>query len=463
MEQKNKMNMKSFFKKLFGFGTKKKDVSKMLVQEDKVVNETTTITVPISVSHKKIPLSVLKKLAPIRDLKDDEIQKIEYSTLGYASGSFVFVLGKKSDKIYYLLKGEIEFTLDGSEPYCIDDASSLANLPINSGKIYGATAITKSSCIILEIPVSVSNWWVNESKKKHIKSVASPAYFYLPEEVPTTPFFKDFSEAFRTDRLSFPTLPQVVVQLRKAVQEGIGIADAVKIIQLDAIVVARLIQLANSALYASSEPVKNSHEAVLRLGLDATCQLVMSIGIKQLFQSKSTLLMQEMKRLWKNSAYISSLSFVLAQECGGINPEDALLAGLICDIGAIPLLNFAEKQGDSSFDINELENVMPYFNPSVGTFVLQKLNFTNELIEIPTHAENWYYESGRDSLTLIDLVILAKFHSYLGTDKVKNLPCINLIPAYTKLKNRKLNPDFSLAIVTKAQQRIDAAMGIFHN
>ncbi|MSR16258.1 MAG: hypothetical protein EXR89_00415 [Methylococcaceae bacterium] len=99
---------------------------------------------------------------------------------------------------------------------------------------------------------------------------------------------------------------------------------------------------------------------------------------------------------------------------------------------------------------------MPYLNPSVGSFLLEKLNFSNELIGIPKHAENWYYESGEDYLTLIDVVILAKFHSYLGTD----LPFINVIPAYSKLKNSKLNPDFSLDIVTQSRQRINAAMSM---
>lgn len=452
--------MKVFFKKLFGFSTKKTDVFKTNILEDKVVNVVKVVTEPIAMSHNKLPLTILKKLAPIRDLSHDELQKIEQSTLSYAPESVLFILGENSDKIYYLLKGTIEFISGDGKNYHIDDTSTLASLPINSGKTYGATAVTKSPCIILAIPISVSHWWVNESKRKSPNSSATLVDFSLPIQVPATLFFSDFSQACRENKLSLPTLPQIAIQLRKAIQENIGIAEAVKIIQLDALVVARLIQLANSALYASLEPVRNSHLAVSRLGLEATCTLVMSISVKQLFQSKSPQLILKMKELWKNSVYISSLSFVLAQESGVVNPEDALLAGLICDIGAIPLINFAEKQGDSSPNMNELQGAIPYLNPAVGSFVLQKLNFTHELVEIPRHAENWYYESGQDVLTLIDVVILAKFHSYLGTDKAKDLPCISLIPAYTKLRNRKLNSDFSLDIVTQAQQRINIAMGI---
>jgi HD-like signal output (HDOD) protein len=419
-----------------------------------------TNTMPIIVSDTKQPLTVLKKLAPIRDLNDYELQHIEQRTSSYLPESIVFTLGDQSDKIYYLLKGTIEFTLNGGGTYCISDSSTLANLPINSGKICGATAVTKSHCEILSIPVSVWHWWISESKTKANSATAITIDFSLPKDVPTTPFFNGFSQACRENRLSLPTLPSVAIQLRKAMTEDIGIAEAVKIIQLDVTVVTRLIQLSNSALYASLKPVTNCHNAVSRLGLNATCQLVMSISIKQLFQSKSPEFMLKMKYLWQKSVYVSSLSFVLAQESGVVNPEDALLAGLICDIGAIPLINFAEKNAEHAPSLSELQSAIPHLNANVGAFVLQRLDFSDELVEIPKHSENWYYESGHDALTLSDVVILAKFHSYLGTDRAKNLPYINSIPAYAKLKNGKVTPDFSLDIVAKAKQRISTAMGI---
>jgi len=100
-------------------------------------------------------------------------------------------------------------------------------------------------------------------------------------------------------------------------------------------------------------------------------------------------------------------------------------------------------------------------NPPVGSLVLHTLGFSTEITEIPKHAEDWYYESDSDKLTLIDVVILAKLHSYFGSARAKELPYINSIPAYAKLKNGKLNPDFSLDILVKAQQRIDTAMSMF--
>jgi hypothetical protein len=49
-------------------------------------------------------------------------------------------------------------------------------------------------------------------------------------------------------------------------------------------------------------------------------------------------------------------------------------------------------------------------------------------------------------------------HSYFGTSRAKEIPYMNSIPAYTKLKNSKLTPDFSLDVLHRAKHRIAAAM-----
>lgn len=417
-------------------------------------------TKPIAVSNARQPLAILKKLAPIRDLKDEDLAQIDQSVLSYANESVIFTLGDKSEHIYYLLKGEVELESDGGASYIISEGSALANLPLNSSKVCGATATTKSPSFLLSMPTSIVQMWVNKSRAQPGDDV-EVIDIELPKEIPNTQFFNSFAQAYRENKLSLPSLPQVAIKLRKAMENDIGINDVIKIIEIDAPIVAKLIQVANSALYAPTTPIKNCHDAVTRLGLETTRKLVMGISVKQLFQSKSPQLMAKMMELWKRSLHISSLSFVLAQESGEVNPEDALLAGLICDIGAIPLLHFAEQHPESYPDLNDLEIVMPYLNPPVGSLVLHTLGFAKEITEVPKHAEDWYYESAGDKLTLIDIVILAKLHSYFGTARAKELPYINSIPAYAKLKNGKLNPDFSLDILSKAQQRIDAAMSMF--
>ncbi len=254
----------------------------------------------------------------------------------------------------------------------------------------------------------------------------------------------------------------MALRLKKALEEpDITIAEIVKIVQFDASIVAKLIQMANGVFYASETPITNCHNAVIRLGLDGTRRVVMGISVKQLFYCQNQQLMSMMQTNWRNSIYLSSLCFVLAKESKVVSPEDALLAGLICDIGKIPVLNFAEQQLNYAPDLRELKIALPFLSPPVGTLMLYNLGFSAELVNIPRFAEDWFYESGEEKLTLIDIVILAKLHSYFGSRKAKYLPFLNTIPAYVKLNQGKLSGDFSLNVLHKAQERIYEAMTFF--
>ena len=411
---------------------------------------------PVSSEHKKLSLETLKKLAPLRDMEDAYVEQLSHTTLSYTQGSVIFRLGQKTNSVFYLLEGSVELQPDSDNHYTLSAESSLANLPLNSGKLCGATAIAKTDITILAISGEFICRWSNKNPQQ---SVSVELFdIELPEQITNNRFFTSFSESYRENRLSLPSLPNVAIKLKEAMEKDLGITEAVRIIGVDASIVAKLIQLANSPLYSPISPITNCHAAVTRLGLDQTRKLVMGISLKQLFQCQNQQLMEKMQTLWKNSLYVSSLSFVLAQENGTVNPEDALLAGLVSDIGTIPILHFAEQNPDEYPNLDILDSAIPFLSPSVGSLVLHTLGFAPELASIPQYAEDWFYESEGDKLNLVDIVILAKLHSYFGTSRAKEIPYLNSIPAYAKLTNSKLTPDFSLDILQKANHRINAAM-----
>ncbi len=420
------------------------------------LNSSLTCSEPISTEHKKLPLATLKKLAPLRDMDDAYVEQLIHASLCYAQGSVIFRLGQKANSVFYLLEGSVELQPDSDNRYTLSAESSLANLPLNSGKVCGATAFAKTDITILAISGEFICRWSGKSRNQPVS--VELLDIELPEQLVGNRFFTSFSQAYRENKLSLPSLPHVALKLKEAMEKDLGINEAVKIIGVDVSIVAKLIQLANSPLYSPISPITNCHAAVTRLGLDQTRKLVMGISLKQLFRCQNQQLMEKMQALWKRSLYVSSLSFVLAQENGSVNPEDALLAGLVNDIGTIPILHFAEQYPNEYPNLDVLESAIPFLSPPVGSLVLHTLGFSPELASIPKYAEDWFYESEGDKLNLIDVVILAKLHSYFGTNRAKEIPYLNSIPDYTKLKNSKLTPDFSLDVLHKAQHRIKAAM-----
>ena len=412
-------------------------------------------TKPLIICEQNLRPAQLKQFVPLRDLDDQCVAIIPHSTLVHHKDAIIFTRGQPADCVYYLLEGQLSMQPESDSAYEIVAGTPLAALPLNSGKLCGATATAMTDVNILRVSVDLNRLWAKQCHET--LSCVELVDIELPAELADQRFFNSFAQAYRENKLRLPSLPNVAFKLKQAMQRDIGIDEAVEIIQVDAPIVTKLIQVANSPLYGGSTPITNCHDTVNRIGLNATRNLVMGISLKQLFNCKDRTLMKGMQDLWKSSLYISSLSFVLAQECSTINPEDALLAGLVCNIGAIPLLHFAEQFPEQYPSLTELEASLAYLRAPVGALVLHTLGFSDELVDIPRYAENWHYDTG-EQLTLIDIVLLAKLHSYFGSNKARNLPYINSIPAYAKISQGKLDPDFSLTILHKAQHRINAAM-----
>ncbi|MGY6278160.1 HDOD domain-containing protein [Methylomonas sp. MgM2] len=451
----------SLFKNIFHSTatTTKRHIPKALDRRNRSARTDAPHTTPPLVEcQQNLNAEQLKKFAPLRDLDNQSLKTLSHTTSLYHKDAIIFVRDEPTDGIYYILEGKLEMQPYSDNRYEVEAETPLAALPLNSGKRFGATATASTDVTILKVTAELNQLWALQPQES--LSCVELLDIQLPEEISNKQFFDSFAKACRENKLRLPSLPNVAIKLQQAMRQNIGINDAVKIIQIDPPIVAKLIQAANSPLYASVNPVNNCHDAVNRIGLTGVRNLILSISLKQLFQSKDRELMNGMQKLWKSSLYVSSLCFVLAEECSGINPEDALLAGLICDIGAIPLLHFAERFPEHYPNLTELEASLPYFRGPVGALVLHTLGFSKELTNIPQQSENWLYDSG-DALDITDIVILAKLHRYFGTHKAKDLPYINSIPAYSKVNESKLDPDFSLSMLHKAQNRVDSIMHLF--
>lgn len=438
------------------------DTSDQPVAADKAGNEESlerevvlSVAQPVQRRENCLQLDDLKQFIPLRDLDESLLITLPHAILKYSKETVLFQVDQPSERIFYLLKGTVHMQPVGQYGYLIAEHTVRSRLPLNTGRFYGATAEAVSDVEVLEIPAEFNNLWVEHhaSNDGYIELHT----IQLPDDLPYRRFFEQCQLAYRDNHLSMPSLPDVAAKLNKSMQSDHDIKEIVEIIHLDPRIVTKLIQVANSPIYATASPIANCHDAVARLGLNATRNLVLSICMKDLFHTRDRELMKGMRQQWMNCVLLASLCFVLAQESGEVAPEDAMLAGLIADIGAIPIMQLAAEAGKDAPPFEAIEATLPLFLAPVGARVLRNLEFSQELCNIPQLAENWLYDSGA-KLTLADIVILAKLHSYFGSGKALELPYINTIPAYGKLRKGELGPDFSLSVLHEAQHRIYAAM-----
>ncbi len=269
---------------------------------------------------------------------------------------------------------------------------------------------------------------------------------------------------FDAGRLVVPSLPEVITRIRQAIRdENKGTRQIAKLIQLDPGLTARLIQIANSPSYRSYFPIESCQMAVTRLGLALTRNLVTCLVMHNIFNIKSKIIYKRVRHLWQHSCQVAAICFVLAElHKGRIEPEKALLAGLVHDIGVLPVLHYVAEYPDIMAKEAELDDIISKLRGPLGRKILEKWNFSVDLIEVPEAAEQWQHESA-GPIDYVDLVIIAQIHSFFGTSYGDSVPPLVDLPAFSKMTISKLGPDASIELLHGAKEEIRKMVNILLN
>jgi len=234
--------------------------------------------------------------------------------------------------------------------------------------------------------------------------------------------------------LVLPTLPEVALKVRDLVNDPDATAEKLaETIATDAALSTRLLTVANSPLYRGRVAINSVQMAVSRLGLNMVKNLVTSLVMQQIFESKSTLLNQRFKDLWQHSTEVAALCHVIAGQFPEIDTEEATLAGLIHDIGTLPILIQAEKHDSLMSDKKALDSLLHELHPRVGREILRSWDFPEELITAVAEHENMNRNSGSNGPDIADIVQVANLQSYFKTNKAMDPILRSKVLAFEKV------------------------------
>lgn len=142
--------------------------------------------------------------------------------------------------------------------------------------------------------------------------------------------------------LCFPTSLDASQRVLRAVENpDIGLASLAKILVAEPLLSAKVIRLANSvALNPGGAVVRDVRQAVLRVGMDPIKSLAMVLVMDQLRQAQRHGPCRDLaNRLWERSVHVAALSYVMAKKMTRLNPDEAMFAGVVHDLGRFYLLS----------------------------------------------------------------------------------------------------------------------------
>lgn len=182
----------------------------------------------------------------------------------------------------------------------------------------------------------------------------------------------------------FPTAFDLVMRLRKALQNpDISLDRIAEMIVLDPLISVRLIGMANSAAYSRGGPeIKSVKAAVNRLGLNAVRSTALAIAMNQLLRAKELVAFSDLAdRIWQHSLHAAAAAEVVARHMTRISTDEALLAGLVHDLGAFYMLYRASQYSELKARPDTVKYLITQWHESIGHTLLLALGLPETIAD----------------------------------------------------------------------------------
>jgi hypothetical protein len=147
--------------------------------------------------------------------------------------------------------------------------------------------------------------------------------------------------------ITFPTSVNAVLRLQLALDDpDCHVEEAIRLVLAEPQLAARTVAMANTVAFGGNSglPVTNVRSAVTRIGYRRLQALVASLAVRQ-FGSRinDPVLRAKAEQLWEHSTHVAALAYALARHVTYVNPDTAMFAGIVHEVGGFYLLSRADE------------------------------------------------------------------------------------------------------------------------
>lgn len=219
--------------------------------------------------------------------------------------------------------------------------------------------------------------------------------------------FKSIAADLAKGELAFPTSARVAMKVRQALDHpDCHIDAAAKLVQAEPLLSARVVAMANSVAYnRSGREITDVSSSVQRLGFSIVRSLATALVTRQMSGSLAAQSHQDVAaQLWEHTAHVASLAHVMARRVTRVDPETAMFAGIVHEVGGFYMLSRA-KDFPGLFD-DDFEDWIESGEVEVGRAVLRVLALPKPVMEAIEHF--WEGFLALPPRTLGDTLLLAE-------------------------------------------------------
>jgi HD-like signal output (HDOD) protein len=405
--------------------------------------------------HVKQALLTIHSLAKLPAWQFDVIAEVaEVQTL--KKGRVLLERGDDDGFTYFLVEGQLKLEGGEGSVHAIEAGGTPQQMPVANlrPRIMTATAMSKVRTLrVPDIAISAAGCLDNHTIAVETQEEAAR------REAETRLSFELYRDLIN-DVAILPSLPDLAFRIRRAIEaEGTAARTVARLVESDPSMAAKLLKVANSAMYGGMQKTETCSGAVVRLGMQVTKQLVTSFALREVFRSKHPQLRQHMQQLWKHSSNIAAICFVLARQTADLEAEEALLIGLLHDVGTIAILNYIERYPELLEQEGGVELTIQRMRGELGAMILRQWQFPPAVIAGARDAEAWT-RSHSGGVDFTDLLIVAQVHDKMRKHAFDTLPPLDDISAIGRVLGEGAGPERSVQILHDAKEQLDAMRSV---
>jgi HD-like signal output (HDOD) protein len=235
--------------------------------------------------------------------------------------------------------------------------------------------------------------------------------------------------------IRLPSFPDIAIRVQKVLDDPrTSPARVAVVVGSEAALAARILRLANSAfLNPSGEPVNDLRIALTRLGVQLTRCTAVSFALQQMkLGGGDAALRPELQELWRSGALVASIAYVLARESRAANPDEALVTGLMHNIGRL-YITVSAPRGESATTGEAWAEAVREWHPQIAVLILKHWKFAPAIIAA-VGSQNAGSREGNGDDRLTDILTAAMALVPCVFDRAMLCEIVASIPAFQRLK-----------------------------
>lgn len=265
-----------------------------------------------------------------------------------------------------------------------------------------------------------------------------------------------------------PAMPQVASKvLELSSDPNTSAFQLQQVIADDQAMTARILKIANSALYSCSRKIKTLTEAIVMLGFNSIRSLVVTSAARNLYNTRTSQTGLKERLLWEHSIGCAFACRIMASETRPALTEEAFLAGLMHDIGKLVLNIQTPEMFDQivqvvynenrSFSLTEKE-IIGFDHTEVGALLVNKWKLSPILEEVIKNHHNDAALSPEAPLILY-LDLGNKLCRKLGIGFLQD-PDLDIVGCQAN-QILGFSPEFFDQVISQLQETLETEMEIF--